>query len=140
MRRLLISLLLVVLGSLPLQAQDARSSAVVDTIQSQLDAFQEDDFAKAFTYASPAIKRLFGNPDRFGAMVRNGFPMVWRPSAVEFLDFKDEAESEGGQVSQMVLFRDANGVPVVMEYFMIETENGWQIDGVQPVQAPDVAA
>ena len=34
----------------------------------------------------------------------------------------------------------ANGVPIVLEYFMIETEQGWQIDGVQPVQQPDVAA
>lgn len=136
MKRLLVSLFLLFAGSLPLQAQDARSAEVVGTIQSQLDAFQVDDFAKAFTYASPGIKRMFGNADRFGAMVRNGFPMVWRPSAVEFLDFKDEA----GRVSQMVLFRDANGVPIVMEYFMIETEDGWQIDGVQPVQTPDVAA
>jgi hypothetical protein len=62
--------------------------------------------------------------------------MVWRPAEVQFLDFKDV----GGRVSQTVLFRDANGVPVVLEYFMIETDQGWQIDGVQPVQAPDVAA
>lgn len=136
MKSFIAALTLMVMTSFGAYGQDARSGDVVATIQNQLDAFREDDFAKAFAYASPGIKRMFGNPERFGQMVRNGFPMVWRPSAVEFLDFKDE----GGQVSQMVLFRDANGVPIVLEYFMIETENGWQIDGVQPVQAPDVAA
>ncbi|MEM7473142.1 MAG: DUF4864 domain-containing protein [Pseudomonadota bacterium] len=136
MKHFIASMLIIVAAALPAQAQDTRVDAVVGTIQNQLDAFQVDDFATAFTYASPNIKRLFGNPARFGQMVRNGFPMVWRPSEVQFLEFKDQA----GQVSQLVLFRDANGVPIVLEYFMVETEQGWQIDGVQPVQAPDVAA
>lgn len=136
MKQLFVSLILLAAISFGAQAQDTRSGAVIGTIQSQLDAFQQDDFAKAFTYASPGIKRIFGSHERFGAMVRNGFPMVWRPSAVEFLELKEE----GGRVSQKVLFRDAQGVPIVLEYFMIETENGWQIDGVQPVAAPDVAA
>ncbi|MEM6408983.1 MAG: DUF4864 domain-containing protein [Pseudomonadota bacterium] len=136
MRHFIASMLLLAAATWPVQAQDARAEAVIGTIQSQLDAFQVDDFAKAFTYASPNIKRLFGNPARFGQMVRNGYPMVWRPSEVQFLEFKDQ----GGRVSQLVLFRDANGVPIVLEYFMVETSEGWQIDGVQPVQAPDVAA
>ena len=135
MKAIFAAVIFLIATSFGAQAQDTRS-AVVGTIQSQLDAFQQDDFATAFTFASPNIKRLFRTPERFGQMVRNGYPMVWRPSAVEFLDFK----SEGGRTSQTVLFRDANGVPIVLEYFMIETPDGWQIDGVQPVQAPDVAA
>ncbi len=136
MKYMIVSFFLMVAASWPAHAQDSRADAVVGTIQSQLDAFQSDDFAKAFTFASPNIKRLFGNPARFGQMVRNGYPMVWRPSEVQFLEFKDQ----GGRVSQLVLFRDANGVPVILEYFMVETEQGWQIDGVQPVQRPYVAA
>jgi hypothetical protein len=136
MRQVIMACAMLVFAALPGTAQDGRAGAVVGTIQSQLDAFQRDDFATAFTFASPNIKRLFGNPSRFGQMVRNGYPMVWRPAEVQFLDFKDV----GGRVSQTVLFRDANGVLVVLEYFMIETDQGWQIDGVQPVQAPDVAA
>ena len=136
MKHVFAAAMLLALSMMPGFAQDARSGEVTQTIQSQLDAFQKDDFSTAFTYASPGIKRLFGTPDRFGAMVRNGFPMVWRPSEVQFLEFKDV----GGRVSQTVLFRDASGVPTVLQYFMVETPAGWQIDGVQPVQAPDVAA
>jgi len=136
MKHVVAAALMLILSVLPGLAQDTRSGEVTQTIQKQLDAFQEDDFSAAFTYASPTIKRLFGTPDRFGEMVRNGYPMVWRPSKVQFLEFKDV----GGQISQIVLFRDARGVPTLLEYFMIETPTGWQIDGVQPVQAPDVAA
>ena len=38
-------------------------------------AFKAVDFAQAFTYA-PNIKGMFGTADRFGMMVRNGYPMV----------------------------------------------------------------
>ncbi|MEM9584136.1 MAG: DUF4864 domain-containing protein [Pseudomonadota bacterium] len=136
MKNYVASAFMLLFAAFPAHADDTRSGAIVGVIQNQLDAFQKDDFATAFTYASPTIKRMFQNPERFGQMVRNGFPMVWRPSEVQFLDFTDTA----GETSQMVLFRDANGVPIVMKYFMVETEQGWQIDGVVPVQAPDVAA
>ncbi len=136
MKHLAAALFFALATSIPAHAQDSRAEAIVGTIQGQLDAFQVDDFATAFTYASPSIKRLFGTPERFGQMVRRGFPMVWRPSEVQFLEFKDRA----GRISQTVLFRGPNGVPIVLEYFMVQTESGWQIDGVQPVVAPDVAA
>ena len=136
MKHIFTAAMLWFFAALPAHSEDARTGPVVGVIQKQLDAFQQDDFEKAFTFASPTIKRMFGNPDRFGQMVRNGFPMVWRPSEVQFLDFMDK----GGEISQTVLFRDAKGVPIVLQYFMIETESGWQIDGVVPVQEPDVAA
>ena len=53
----------------PASAQD---TAIEGVIQSQLDAFRQDDFATAFTFASPTIRGMFGTADRFGMMVRNG--------------------------------------------------------------------
>lgn len=135
MKAIIAAILIAIASLSPAVAEDAKTG-VQSTIQGQLDAFQKDDFAKAFTFASPNIKRLFGTPDRFGQMVRGGYPMVWRPSEVQFLEFKER----NGLTSQIMLFRDANGVPVVLEYFMVQTEDGWRIDGVQPVEAPDVAA
>ena len=57
---------------------------VQTTIASQLDAFLKDDFARAFEYASPSIKRMFRNSDNFGMMVQRGYPMVWRPANRDF--------------------------------------------------------
>lgn len=110
------------------QAQE-RLPAIEQTIQSQIDAFLVDDFDTAFTYASPNIRQYFGTSERFGQMVQDGFPMVWRPTGVEFL----EQRQKGPYWIQNVLFRDASGVPHLMEYTMIKTDTGWQIDGVRPL-------
>ena len=48
---------------------------IQETISQQIGSFQTDDFEKAFTYASPSIKNMFGTYQNFGMMVRRGFPM-----------------------------------------------------------------
>ncbi len=126
---------LVLLFAGAVSAQDEKLS-VSDVISAQIDAFQVDDFESAFEYATPVIRRIFGNHERFGQMVRNGFPMVWRTSDVRYL----ETREAGGRLYQKVLVTDADGVFHALEYEMIETENGWQINGVQLLAAPDVGA
>lgn len=121
------------LWSLPVFASEDRIQTV---ITSQIEAFQRDDFDEAFSYASPTIKDLFGSPERFGAMVRGGYPMVWRPSNVEFLDLK----AQGAQTVQEVLITDSTGALHVLAYYMVETADGWQIAGVQLLRAPQVGA
>ena len=81
----------------------AQADAIRSVIQSQLDAFQANDLASAFEHASPMIKGIFGDPQRFGQMVQNGYPMVWRPEAVEFGGLRDV---DGTQV-QSVFFTDS---------------------------------
>jgi hypothetical protein len=53
-------------------AENSARPDVTGVIQGQISALQADDFAQAFSFASPMIKRMFGNPDRFGQMVRQG--------------------------------------------------------------------
>ena len=114
-------------------AQD-RDPDIPDVIQRQIDAFLQDDFATAFSFASPGIKRFFGSSERFGRMVRQGYPMVWRPGDVEYL----EQEPKNGAVHQRVLITDRDGVPHVLDYQMIPTPEGWQINGVRILPAPDM--
>jgi len=135
MRRLLLGALAATLISGAALAQDARS-AITDTIQSQIDAFLADDFERAFSFASPNIKRIFGDSDRFGTMVRQGYPMVWRPAEVRYL----ELEQMGAFQLQKVLVTDADGVPHLLEYQMIDTSDGWQINGVRILEAPQIGA
>ncbi|MGB1235168.1 MAG: DUF4864 domain-containing protein [Planktomarina sp.] len=115
----------------------ANEEDVQATIQNQINAFMADDFGKAFTYASPMIKGMFGgNPERFGAMVRNGYPMVHRPADVMFLESR---EVDGG-FRQMVQIRDGNGNFHTLDYQVINSENGWVINGVQLIKAPSMGA
>jgi predicted hydrolase (HD superfamily) len=106
------------------------------TISSQVEAFQDDDFGAAFGFASDAIRQYFGTPERFGAMVRQGYPMVWRPEELRFLELRDI----DGRLWQKIMVRDRAGVLHVLDYQMIETPEGWRINGVQILCAPDVGA
>lgn len=133
MRLILALLLALSLAPATLRAQD---SAISDVIQGQISAFQANDFDTAFDYASPTIKRLFGTPERFGQMVQSGYPMVYRPAEVRMLDQRDA----GSAKMQRVMIRDAQGRFHFLDYQMIPTDMGWQINGVQILAAPEVGA
>ncbi|MEY8882063.1 DUF4864 domain-containing protein [Donghicola sp. XS_ASV15] len=105
----------------------AQSDDIRQTIRSQLDAFKSDDFTAAYDYASPTIKNVFRNPEMFGHMVQHGYPMVWRPGAVVFLDL----EERDGRTFQPVMIEDRSGKVHVLEYKMIQIDGQWQIDGVR---------
>jgi hypothetical protein len=115
-------------------AQD--SDAIEGVIGNQLNAFNDRDIDEAWQYASPNIKRLFGNPGNFGMMVQQGYPMVWDNAGVRFLALRDVR----GSLWQKVMVQDAQGALHILDYQMIETPDGWQINGVQLLPAPDVGA
>ncbi|MES2665889.1 MAG: DUF4864 domain-containing protein [Pseudomonadota bacterium] len=133
MRTGLSALLTVILLAIPAQAQEA---PIQSTIQSQLDAFAADDFAKAFTFAAPNIKTIFGTPENFGAMVAQGYPMVHRATGVKMLELRDVA----GAKWQRVLITDQAGRSHMLDYQMVETPDGWQISAVQLLPGNDVGA
>ncbi|HCY99135.1 MAG: DUF4864 domain-containing protein [Rhodobacterales bacterium RIFCSPHIGHO2_02_FULL_62_130] len=133
MRLGLYGLLMAAVLAVPAQAQEA---PIQSTIQSQLDAFIADDVAAAFSYASPTIKGIFGSAENFGAMVAQGYPMVARPAAVQMLDLREVA----GNLWQRVMITDAEGRTHLLDYQMIETAEGWQINAVQLLPEAGVGA
>ena len=130
MRHLILTLTALTLLGAPARAEP---DAIAQVIQGQIAAFQADDFETAFAFASPAIKGLFGSADRFGAMVQQGYPMVHRPADVRLLDTRPDA----GSIVQRVLIRDAGGRLHLLDYYMIDTDQGWQINGVHILRAPE---
>jgi hypothetical protein len=122
------------LMSAPVLADEPRNPAIEGTIQSQIDAFLADDFATAFSFASPNIKGIFGTAENFGAMVTQGYPMVHRPRSVEMLELREVA----GNLWQRVLVTDQSGTSHMLDYMMVETPDGWQINAVQLLPAVGV--
>lgn len=123
-------------GAVWAQEVQAPNAGIEKTIRSQIDAFQQDDFGAAFEFAGPGIQNMFRTPENFGAMVRNGYPMVWRPEDLRFGDLRDI----GGALWQKVIVQDGAGRTYVLDYRMGEYEDGWRIDGVQILPAPEVNA
>ncbi len=123
MRRLLLA---VTLSAGLASGAFAQSAEIEANIAAQIRAFKADDFATAFTFASPNIQNIFRTPENFGAMVRNGYPMVWRPADVRFLDLREM----DGALWQKVMITDGAGRVHILDYQMIRQENGWKINGV----------
>jgi hypothetical protein len=133
----LLALLGLILGlAAPALGQDlspADRSAIREIIQSQVEAFRRDDGNQAFGYASPGIRAMFGSPEIFMDMVRQGYQPVYRPRVFEFR----EIVSLHGQVTQKVHVVGPDGRPVTAYYPMTQLPDGsWRIDGCY-LQAPE---
>ena len=96
------------------------------TISSQIDAFKDNDVKKAYAFAAPNIQAQFPNPDIFGLMVRNGYPIIWKPKSYKFTTFKDL----GNNCIQRVLFESYNGSLESYDYILEKSGNLWKIAGV----------
>jgi type II secretory pathway pseudopilin PulG len=112
----------------PVSAADTKA---VRAVEAQLAAFAADDAKRAFSYAAPSIREMFGTPERFVAMVRAGYPVVYRPSNVNFL----LPVWVDGQLVQGVHLTDADGALWLALYRLErQADKSWRISGceVQP--------
>ena len=88
MRRFLIIMALLVLAPLGLARAegltDADKSDFSRIISEQIEAFQADDGARAYSYAAPMIQQVFPTAEHFMAMVCQGYMPVYRPQSFSF--------------------------------------------------------
>ena len=132
MRLVSITLLLISLA-LPLKAGPEED--VKSVISQQIESFKRDDFGAAFEFASNSIRSIFRTPENFGRMVRQGYPMVWRPRSVTFLSFDNLGEG----YTQDIEVIDQNGITHYLRYYMILTNLGWRINGVEMLKGNPLA-
>lgn len=97
-------------------------------VQAQLDAFKADNADLAFSYATPGIQAQFGSADTFLRMVREQYPVVYRPASVRF----DPLEGSGSDRILPVRLTDDEGRQWIAYYLMQRQDNGiWRIGGCQ---------
>ena len=95
-------------------------------IRSQEQAFTHDDAAVAYSFAAPAIHKLFQDADEFMAMVRRGYGPVYRYKSFEF----GEGRAADGRIAQTVRIIDADGNPWDALYTLEqEVDGSWKITG-----------
>lgn len=116
--------------TVPVPAADAKKVRAV--IEAQLDAFAADDAQRAFSYAAPAIRQIFGTPENFIRMVRTGYPVVYRPASVIFL----KPERVDGTLVQGVQMTDSAGEVWLAVYIMErQRDKSWRINGCQVAES-----
>jgi hypothetical protein len=69
-------------------------------------------------------------------MVSQGYPMVWRPADVEYLELRDGQRG----YAQRVRITDGQGRVYLLDYYMIQTESGWKINGVELLEDEGLSA
>ena len=111
-------------------AADAKAARAV--IEAQLAAFAVDDARRAFSYATPALRRHFGSPENFIELVRVGYPVVYRHASVAFL----KPQWLGRELVQGVHLTDEDGTLWLALYrLQRQKDKRWRISGCQLVQA-----
>jgi hypothetical protein len=125
-RPFLLGLLLFAAAASPaaeIPKEDA--AAIRAVISEQLDAFARDDAPRAFSLATAGIRAQFGTPEVFMEMVRNEYPVVYRPKSVQF----ESPEFIDGQVVQTVRMTDAAGRQWLAIYPMLREGGRWRTNG-----------
>jgi hypothetical protein len=137
-RRILTALILVLAACGPAAAQSAPpdtpasslpapdQEAIRHVVEAQLAAFQRDNGAEAFGYATPMIQQKFGDATNFMAMVKGAYPAVYRPRSVTFDRLVD---TENGP-DQMLRVVGPDGAAYIAHYVMQKQADGtWLING-----------
>ena len=113
----------------PLTSADEK--AVLTVVQSQLAAFAKDDGEKAFSFATPELRKSFGTAATFMAMVKSGYPVVYRPASVVFL--KPESANEDAVLR--VRMQDRDGAAWLAVYSLQrQKDKSWRISGCAVVE------
>ena len=100
-------------------------SAIQSVIQSQIDAFRQDDGATAYGFASPTIQQIFPSVGAFMDMVRGQYGPVYRPRSVTFGPLADSPYGP----QQKVYLVGPDGKSWVALYTLERQPDGtWKID------------
>ena len=122
---LLFALVFIVIGNSFAITTDEENE-IKFIVNQQLEAFQDDDFEKAYSFASPTIKKMFSSPEVFRKMVIGGYQAVYRPQSIKM----GSVEIIKGVTTLKVYLVDPNGEFVTANYLMEKQGNGeWLISG-----------
>lgn len=113
-------------AALPTTVSPALARQARALVQAQLEAFAADDAHRAFSFATPSIRKVFEGPDQFLEMVRTNYPVVYRPSSVTFL----KAAWVDGELTQGVQMTDETGAVWLAVYHLEkQRDKTWRIAG-----------
>lgn len=106
--------------------------AVRATVEAQLSAIRENNFAQAYEYASAGVRERF-TEGVFAAMIRRGYPALVRHTQADVGAVRDDGKNRA-RVSVTVF--DRLNRSTSYRYLLIEEEAGWRIEGVVGEVAP----
>ena len=105
-------------------------------IESQIQAFLDENAELAYSFAAPMIKMKFNNPLEFMSMVKNYYEPVYNPKQFYFIDAR---YFEGAIYHQLQVISQQDE-SFLATYSLIQDEGKWKISGcaVYPMQKQSI--
>jgi uncharacterized protein DUF4864 len=126
--RIALAVLIAITSAVPAvrgqTASDVEEATKV--VMQQLEAFRQNDYDTAYTFASAMIREHFDRA-AFEAMVRGGYPEIAR-SAAAFVAGSQTAPD--GRLALLLKIRGATGSTIDAVYEMVREGDAWRINGV----------
>ncbi|EFL90353.1 DUF4864 domain-containing protein [Ahrensia sp. R2A130] len=120
----------------PAFAQSVSFESAETVIGGQMRAFRARKHDEAFGYASPNIRKMFGNTDRFVGMVKSGYSVIYGAQSWTF----GRNRLEGKVMYQEVDIIGPDGFAYAALYTLEKQADGtWRIAGVQVRKGAAVA-
>jgi hypothetical protein len=117
-------------------AKDPDQPAIEKVVRAQLAAFGHDDAVLAFSFATPAVQRQFGNAERFLNSIKTLYQPVYRPGDLAFLPLNRDK----GKVVQPLQIAMADGKVWMAFYDMQQQpDRSWRINGCRLAITDDVS-
>jgi hypothetical protein len=134
MTTIAVAILLLVAAARSGAAQDDEAKAAERVVMRQLEAFRQNDYDTAYSFAASVIREAFDRA-AFERMVRTGYPEIAR-SAHAVVTKHETTLDDRRYITLRIL--GANGVRIVAIYEMVREGAVWRISGV--VTRPDGVA
>lgn len=107
-------------------------------ITAQISAFRADDGPTAYSFAAPVVRNIFPTPEIFMAMVKRGYPQVYRPQS---FNFTEALIDPMGRPAQKMLVVGPDGKTYEALYSMEKQPDGtWRISGCTLLEIPGLDA
>ena len=107
-------------------------------ITAQITAFRADDGPAAYDFAAPVVRNIFPTPEIFMAMVKQGYPQVYRPQS---FNFTEALIDPMGRPSQKMIVVGPDGKSYIALYSMEKQPDGtWRISGCTLLEIPGLDA
>ena len=105
-------------------------------IESQIQAFLDENAELAYSYAAPLIKMKFNDPLQFMSMVKTYYEPVYNPKQFYFIDAR---YIEGAIYHQLQVISQQNE-SFLATYSLIRDDGKWKISGcaVYPMQKQSI--
>ena len=110
----------------PEPCSEAVETGMSETISSQTRAFSEDDFELAYSYASPNFQSSV-NLRSFVAIIAGSYGPLISSSSLSFSDCLMDPEQSFGLIE--VNFVQSGENVYALRYVMVDTSEGWRVEG-----------